>query len=106
MRVHLDMSTDPATIPSATPSGSGSPETDAMGVLHHAAYVPYLEEARVEYLRALGHPYAADPRRGHDLAVLELAVQYRRSARFEDVVHVHTRVSAVPRAPASRSTTC
>ncbi len=40
-------------------------ETDAMGVAHHAAYLPYLETARVEYLRALGHPYrrAARPRR-------------------------------------------
>ena len=28
-----------------------------MGVIHHAAYLPYLEEARVEFLRALGHPY-------------------------------------------------
>ena len=32
-------------------------ETDAMGIIHHAAYLPYLEEARVEYLRAIGHPY-------------------------------------------------
>ena len=32
-------------------------ETDAMGIVHHAAYLPYLEEARVEYLRAIGHPY-------------------------------------------------
>ena len=34
-------------------------ETDAMGVVHHAAYLPYLEEARVEYLRSIGHPYDA-----------------------------------------------
>ena len=34
-------------------------ETDAMGIIHHAAYLPYLEEARVEYLRAIGHPYDA-----------------------------------------------
>ena len=32
-------------------------ETDAMGVVHHAAYLPYLEEARVAYLRAKGRPY-------------------------------------------------
>ena len=69
-------------------------ETDAMGVLHHAAYVPYLEEARVEYLRHLGRPYPAIREAGYDLAVLELVVQYRRSARFDEVVEVHTRVSA------------
>ena len=31
-------------------------ETDAMGIIHHAAYLPYLEEARVAFLRQLGHP--------------------------------------------------
>ena len=28
-----------------------------MGVVHHAAYLPYLEVARVEFLRSIGHPY-------------------------------------------------
>ena len=69
-------------------------ETDAMGVLHHAAYVPYLEEARVEHLRSRGRPYQEIRAEGFDLAVLELVVQYRRAARFDDLVLVHTRVSS------------
>jgi len=28
-----------------------------MGIVHHGAYLTYLEAARVEYLRALGYPY-------------------------------------------------
>lgn len=32
-------------------------ETDAMGVVHHAAYVPWLEVGRVNLLRAAGAPY-------------------------------------------------
>ena len=56
--------------------------------------MPYLEEARVEYLRALGRPYREIRAEGFDLAVLELAVQYRRSARFDEMVQVHTRVSS------------
>ena len=28
-----------------------------MGIVHHSRYFPYLEEARVAYLRHLGHPY-------------------------------------------------
>ncbi|NCW48253.1 MAG: hypothetical protein EBV88_02085, partial [Actinobacteria bacterium] len=32
-------------------------ETDAMGIVHHSRYLPYMEEARVEYLRHIGHPY-------------------------------------------------
>jgi len=31
-------------------------ETDAMGIVHHSNYLAYFEEARVEYLRAIGHP--------------------------------------------------
>ena len=72
-------------------------ETDAMGVIHHAAYLPYLEEARVEYLRAIGHPYDAVRRGGVDVAVLEVAVQYRKPLRFDDEVDVSLRVGAVTR---------
>jgi acyl-CoA thioester hydrolase len=48
-------------------------ETDAMGIVHHAAYLPYLEEARVEYLRHLGHPYSEVRQDGHNFAVLEVS---------------------------------
>jgi acyl-CoA thioester hydrolase len=94
MRVDLDISSDPAAYPFRHGVRVRFAETDAMGVLHHAAYVPYLEEARVEYLRALGHPYPSIRAEGYDLAVLELVTQYRRSARFDEVVTVHTRVSS------------
>jgi len=72
-------------------------ETDAMGVVHHAAYLPYLEEARVEYLRAIEHPYDALRSGGVDVAVLEVAVQYRKPLRFDDEVDVSLWVGAVTR---------
>jgi acyl-CoA thioester hydrolase len=74
-------------------------ETDAMGIIHHAAYLPYLEEARVEYLRSIGHPYdtvrggeAGDAR---EFPVLEVSVHYRRPLRFDDDVAVSLRIGAV-----------
>jgi acyl-CoA thioester hydrolase len=73
-------------------------ETDAMGVVHHAAYLPYLEEARVEYLRAIGHPYLAIRASGIDLVVLEVAVQYLRPLSFDDEVEVHLKLAAATRA--------
>jgi acyl-CoA thioester hydrolase len=73
-------------------------ETDAMGVVHHGRYLPYLEEARVEYLRHLGHPYAQVRAEGVDYAVLEAFVQYRRPLRFDEVVQVHLRLGAATRA--------
>lgn len=63
-------------------------ETDAMGVVHHAAYLPYLEEARVAYLRSQGHPYVELRATGVDLAVLECRMRYRRPVRFDEEVDV------------------
>jgi acyl-CoA thioester hydrolase len=73
-------------------------ETDAMGIVHHAAYLPYLEAARVEYLRAAGHPYVEFRADGVDFPVLEVAVSYLSPLRFDDVVDVHVSVAAVTRA--------
>ena len=70
-------------------------ETDAMGVVHHAAYLPYLESARVEYLRALGHPYAALREEGVDLAVIGVDVSYLAPLRFDDVFDVHVGLAHV-----------
>jgi acyl-CoA thioester hydrolase len=72
-------------------------ETDAMGIIHHAAYLPYLEEARVAYLRHLGHPYDEVRQGGVDIAVLEVTVQYRSPLRFDDAVDVHLRAGSVTR---------
>jgi acyl-CoA thioester hydrolase len=73
-------------------------ETDAMGIIHHAAYLPYLEEARVEYLRQLGHPYGEVRGAGLNFAVLEVSVHYRRPLEFDELVEVHLKAGAVSRA--------
>ncbi len=76
-------------------------ETDAMGIVHHGAYLPYLEEARVEYLRAIGHPYDSVRDQGDgggvEFAVLEASVHYRKALRFDDEVTVHLVVGGVTR---------
>ena len=72
-------------------------ETDAMGIVHHSRYLPYLEETRVAYLRELGHPYAEMRAQGVDYAVLECFVQYRQSLRFDEEVDVHLRLASPTR---------
>lgn len=64
-------------------------DTDAMGVVNHAAYLPYLEEARVEFLRSVGHPFAALRAEGIELPVVELTARYLRSVVFDELVDVH-----------------
>jgi len=73
-------------------------ETDAMGIVHHSRYLPYLEEARVEYLRHIGHPYNEIRAEGVDMAVLEAGVQYRQPLKFDDVVDVHVAMGPITRA--------
>lgn len=93
MRVTTDISTDPGRYPFQHTVRVRFGETDAMGIAHHSAYVLWLEEARVEYLRALGHPYSSIREAGYDFTVLEVLTQYRLPARFEDEVAIATRVS-------------
>jgi acyl-CoA thioester hydrolase len=73
-------------------------ETDLMGIVHHSRYLPYLEEARVAYLRAIGHPYTDWRDEGLDSPVLEAYVQYRWPLRFDDEVDVHLRLASATRA--------
>jgi acyl-CoA thioester hydrolase len=73
-------------------------ETDAMGVVHHAAYLPWLEEARVAYLRFLGHPYGDLRDEGTEFPVIEVACSYRRPVHFDAEVEVRLRLASCGRA--------
>ena len=56
---------------------------------HHAADLPYLETARVEYLRSLGHPYRElRDRDGIEFAVVGVDIRYHAPLRFDDVFSV------------------
>ena len=93
---HLDeTSLDPADYPFCHRVRVRFAETDAMGVVHHAAYLPYLESARVEWLRSLGRPYAGIRDTGVDLAVIEVAVRYLAPLRFDEEADVHLRLGRV-----------
>jgi acyl-CoA thioester hydrolase len=97
MRISVDPSTDPDAYPFRHRIRVRFAETDAMGIVHHGRYVPYLEEARVEYLRHIGHPYTEWREQGTDSAVLEVYVRYVAPLRFDDEVDVHTALAAVTR---------
>lgn len=98
MRLELEPSLDPGDYAYAHTLRVRFAETDAMGIVHHSRYLPYLEEARVEYLRHLGHPYIELRAEGVDYAVLEAFVQYRQPLRFDDQVVVRLRLGAATRA--------
>ena len=73
-------------------------ETDAMGIVLHSRYLPYLEEARVAYLRASGHPYHETRDGGTDFAIIEQWISYIRPLHFDEEVDVHLGLAQLTRA--------
>lgn len=65
-------------------------ETDQMAVAHHAAYVAWLEEARIAWLRSNGLSYRDIEAAGTMLPVIEVTIRYRKPARFDDVLEFAT----------------
>jgi acyl-CoA thioester hydrolase len=69
--------------------------TDYSGAVWHGAYITWMEEARVEYLRSLGVEFADLVRMGCDLPVVELSLRYHRSLRLGDTAIVRTRMDEI-----------
>jgi acyl-CoA thioester hydrolase len=66
-------------------------ETDAQGIAHHAAYVVWLEEARVAYLDAYAGGYKHIREQGIEAFTTGVHVEYRLAAGFHDVLRIWTR---------------
>ena len=66
-------------------------DTDAGGVMYHAAYLAFAEAARTEALRDAGLPHAAMlEARGVLFMVQRVNLEYLRPARLDDLVRVTT----------------
>jgi acyl-CoA thioester hydrolase len=72
-------------------------DTDQMGVVYYANYFRYFEFARSEYFRARGGSYRDLEREGSLLPVVEAHCDYKSSARYDDLLVIRTRVSALKR---------
>ncbi|MEC4820024.1 MAG: thioesterase family protein [Scytonema sp. PMC 1069.18] len=69
--------------------------TDYAGVAWHGTYITWMEEARVECLRAIGIDYSDLVNLGCDLPVVELSVRYHQSIQLGMPAVVRTRMSEV-----------
>jgi YbgC/YbaW family acyl-CoA thioester hydrolase len=70
-------------------------EVDAFGHANHAAYLEWFEEARNQYLEAVGLPPLSAATPGPVLVGLEVA--YEKPLRYGDVVLVTARTAALRR---------
>ena len=67
-------------------------ETDMMGVVYHANYLLYFEDARTAFLEAIGHPYALIEKAGLMSPVLHFECDYGEPLRYGDAAVVRTRI--------------
>jgi acyl-CoA thioester hydrolase len=68
-------------------------ETDQMGLLHHANYLVYFEQARTELLRTLGRSYRELEEQGFFLVIAKAEIKYRSPAHYDDVLTIRTTVT-------------
>ena len=71
-------------------------ETDGMRVVYHGNYLIFFEQARTELLRWIGLPYAKIETMGIFVIVIEAHVNFRRSALYDDLLHVKAMVKEMP----------
>ena len=74
-------------------------DTDAYGIVYYANYLKFMEQARSDFIRAVGVDQAAELRStGSAYAVVEVDIKYRKPARLSDDLQV---ISAVQQVRAS-----
>ena len=73
----------------------GFSDTDAQGIVYYGRYLPYFDQARVEYHRHLGllHTELA----GAEFVMRALAVVYEAPAAFDDLLEVFVRTKRIGR---------
>ncbi len=63
-------------------------ETDQMGIIHHANYIRWMEEARIDILDQIGYPYRRFEEMGYISPVLHAECEYKKSVKFDDEIKI------------------
>lgn len=73
-------------------------DTDQMGVVYYANYFRYFEFGRSEFFRALGGSYRELEQAGFGLPVVAAHCDYRRPAKYDDLLVVDVHLAELRRA--------
>ena len=68
-------------------------DTDCGGVVYYANYLRYFERGRTEYLRERGIDVADFAAKGTLFVVVHAEIDYRASARYNDLLTIETWIS-------------
>jgi acyl-CoA thioester hydrolase len=71
-------------------------ETDQMGFVYYGVYAQYYEVGRVEAMRTLGFSYREMEESGVLMPVINLTIDYKKPARYDDEVRIVTTVKEMP----------
>ena len=63
-------------------------ETDMMGIAHHANYVHWMEEARIDFMDQLGFPYAEMEKKDVFSPVKAISCEYKHTCTFGDEISI------------------
>lgn len=63
-------------------------ETDQMAIIHHANYIHWFEEARVDFMEQIGYGYDRSVEEGIDFGVTSVTCDYKSMVRFGDEVEI------------------
>ncbi len=70
-------------------------DTDAQGHVFFGNYFTYFDEALGGYFRVLGLPWQKITSQGVDFVYVSAHCDYKGSAHYEDVLHVHARMGRI-----------
>lgn len=73
-------------------------EVDRMSYVYYGNYAQYYEVGRVEAMHSLGLDYAQMEENGIMMPVVKMECHYHRPLRYDQLVTVVTRITAMPRA--------
>ncbi|OZU87570.1 thioesterase [Virgibacillus indicus] len=68
-------------------------DTDRMDVVHHGNYITWFEVGRTEWMRHYGIAYNKMEELGLLLPVVDVNVNYKKSAQFDDCVAIFTKAA-------------
>ena len=71
-------------------------ETDQMSFVYHGNYVKYFEMGRISWLNKLGFSYKKMEDDGILLPVVDLKINFKQSAKFDDKLTLITKLVKLP----------
>lgn len=71
-------------------------DTDKMGVVYHSNYAIFFEVGRTEMFREIGLPYDEIEKNNIMLPLVDLHINYKRPAHYDELLTVTTKLCELP----------